>query len=59
MAMPCVLPSTRRWRTGVGMVKEVADWVEHYRRFWEQRFDRLDTYLHELQRKEKKHGRKR
>jgi hypothetical protein len=34
------------------------DWVEHYRRFWEQRFDRLDNYLHELQRKDKKHGRK-
>ena len=39
-------------------LKEVADWVAHYQRFWEQSFDRLDAYLHELQKKEKKHGRK-
>jgi len=30
-------------------LKEVADWVEHYRTLWEQRFDRLDAYLKELQ----------
>ena len=29
-------------------LKSVADWVEHYRRFWEESFDRLDDYLHEL-----------
>ena len=39
-------------------LKEVADWLEHYRRFWEQSFDRLDDYLRELQAKEKKDGRK-
>lgn len=39
-------------------LKEVSDWVERYREIWEQRFDRLDHYLKELQRKEKKHGRK-
>ncbi len=39
-------------------LKEAADWVEHYRRFWEQSFDRLDDYLHELQKKERRHGRK-
>lgn len=38
--------------------KEVADWVGHYRCFWEQSFDRLDEYLRKLQTKEKKHGRK-
>ncbi|HEV8605025.1 MAG TPA: metalloregulator ArsR/SmtB family transcription factor [Tepidisphaeraceae bacterium] len=38
-------------------LKNVADWVEHYRRHWERRFDRLDDYLRELQGKEKKHGR--
>jgi hypothetical protein len=32
------------------------DWREQYRRCWEQRFDRLDTYLYALQRKEKNHG---
>jgi DNA-binding transcriptional ArsR family regulator len=31
-------------------LKEVADWVERYRRFWEERLDRLDDYLSELQR---------
>jgi len=39
-------------------LREVADWVEHYRRFWEESFDRLDAYLKELQRKERKHGHK-
>jgi DNA-binding transcriptional ArsR family regulator len=29
-------------------LKEVHDWVEHYRQFWEQSFDRLDAYLHKL-----------
>ena len=31
-------------------LKEVADWVERYRRFWEERFDRLDDYLSGMQR---------
>jgi len=37
---------------------QVADWVEHYRRFWEQSFDRLDEYLKELRRNEEEqnHG---
>lgn len=39
-------------------LKEVADWLEHYRRFWEESFDRLHDYLRELKKKEKKHGRK-
>jgi DNA-binding transcriptional ArsR family regulator len=34
-------------------LKEVADWVSHYRRFWEESFDRLDGYLRELQKKKK------
>jgi DNA-binding transcriptional ArsR family regulator len=42
-------------------LKEVADWVEHYRQFWEQSFDRLDAYLRDLKKekinKEKKHAR--
>src|SRR6187431_55633 len=42
-----------------GPLKEVADWVAHYRKFWEESFDRLDAYLRELQRKEKKNGRQR
>jgi len=39
-------------------LREVADWVEQYRRFWEQSLDRLGDYLRELQVPEKKHGRK-
>jgi DNA-binding transcriptional ArsR family regulator len=49
----------RPCRLKAGPLEGVADWVEEYRRFWEQRLDRLDDYLNELQgRKEKKHGRK-
>jgi DNA-binding transcriptional ArsR family regulator len=39
-------------------LKQVADWTERYRAIWEQRFDRLDTYLQQLTAKEKTHGRK-
>ena len=38
-----------------GPLKEVADWVDRYRRFWDESFDRLDDYLRELQEREKKH----
>ena len=34
-------------------LKEVAEWVEEYRRFWSESFDRLDDYLQELQAEEK------
>jgi len=39
-------------------LKEAAAWIEHYRRFWTESFDRLDEYLEELKRKEKGHERK-
>jgi len=39
-------------------LKAAADWLDTYRRFWEESLDRLDGYLRELQTKEKKHGRK-
>src|SRR6476661_5278144 len=35
-------------------LKEADDWLEEYRRLWEQRLDRLDDYLRVLQSKEKK-----
>lgn len=47
----------RPCRLEVGPLKDIADWVEHYRRFWDQSFDRLDVYLRELQSKEQKHER--
>jgi DNA-binding transcriptional ArsR family regulator len=43
-----------------GPLKDVAGWLEHYRRFYEESFDQLDEYLRELQRdqiKEKKNDR--
>ena len=50
----------RRPRTLVAApLKNVAEWVESYRRFWEQRFARLDGYLSGLQKKEKRRGRTR
>src|SRR5271163_692333 len=39
-------------------LKEAADWLDEYRRFWEESFDRLDEYLKTLQAKEKKHAEK-
>jgi DNA-binding transcriptional ArsR family regulator len=42
---PCRLEGTR--------LKEVSEWLERYREFWEESFDRLGEYLEEIQ-KEKK-----
>jgi DNA-binding transcriptional ArsR family regulator len=42
----------RQWRPArlrVTPLKEVAEWTDPYRRFWEERYDRLDEYLDELQ----------
>ena len=47
---PCKLEAAR--------LKEVSDWLEHYRQFWEASFDRLDVYLKALQMKEQENGRK-
>ena len=40
---------SRPCRLEAAPLREVADWVEHYRRFWEQSSDRLDDYLQQLQ----------
>jgi DNA-binding transcriptional ArsR family regulator len=45
----------RPCRLEAGPLKQVADWAEGYRRFWEESFDRLDDYLRELKSKEKGH----
>src|SRR5262245_1687778 len=42
---PCKLEPTA--------LKTVDDWLERYRRFWEERFDRLEDYLREIQAQEK------
>jgi DNA-binding transcriptional ArsR family regulator len=43
----------RPCRLNAEPLREVADWVEYYRRFWEDSFDRLDQYLREIQAEEK------
>jgi DNA-binding transcriptional ArsR family regulator len=48
----------RPCRLEAGPLKDAADFLEHYRRFWEQSLDRLQDYLRELQTKpqeKKKH----
>jgi DNA-binding transcriptional ArsR family regulator len=52
----------RQWRPArleAGPLKDVAEWTERYRQFWEESYDRLDEYLGELQDrgKEKDDGR--
>jgi DNA-binding transcriptional ArsR family regulator len=42
----------RPCRLEAGPLKDAADWLEHYRRFWEESFERLDDYLRALQEKE-------
>lgn len=37
-------------------LKDVADWMEQYRVFWEESFDRLDEYLKTVTGKKKKKG---
>jgi DNA-binding transcriptional ArsR family regulator len=37
-------------------LKSASDWIEQNRRMWEERFDRLDAYLRELQSKETDNG---
>ena len=46
---------SRPCRLDAAGLREVADWVDAYRRFWEERFDRLDQYLQTIQNEEKKH----
>jgi DNA-binding transcriptional ArsR family regulator len=43
----------RPCRIEVHALKPVDEWLENYRRLWEERFDRLDDYLRELQAQEK------
>ena len=47
----------RPCRLEAAPLKDAADWLEHYRRFWEESFERLDDYLRELQPEEDTNGR--
>jgi DNA-binding transcriptional ArsR family regulator len=49
----------RPCRIEAGPLKEVADWAERYRHIWEERLDRLGTYLQQVKsREDRSHGRK-
>ena len=48
----------RPCRLEAAPLKEIADWVEYYRKYWEHSFDTLDAYLRNVQSKEKKRARK-
>jgi len=46
----------RPCRITAAPLKDVANWVARYQRFWTESLDRLDDYLRDVQKKEKKHG---
>ena len=48
----------RPCRLKASPLKDVSNWVEQYRRHWEEKLDRLDVYLKELQAQEQDHDRK-
>jgi DNA-binding transcriptional ArsR family regulator len=47
----------RPCRLEAAPLQAVSEWVENYRRFWEEKFASLDHYLSNLQKKEKRHAR--
>ncbi|WP_435008202.1 ArsR/SmtB family transcription factor [Tundrisphaera lichenicola] len=47
----------RPCRLEAAPIKEVAEWAENYRRFWDESFGRLDEYLERLKAREKDHER--
>ena len=48
----------RPCRLEAGPLKGAVDWLERYRRFWDESFDRLDAYLREVQQQGKHDDRK-
>ena len=46
----------RPCRLAAAPLKEVAEWAENYRRFWEASYERLDEYLERLKEKERNRG---
>jgi DNA-binding transcriptional ArsR family regulator len=47
----------RPCRLEAAPLQAVSEWVENYRRFWEEKFASLDRYLSDLRKKEKRHAR--
>jgi DNA-binding transcriptional ArsR family regulator len=50
------IANRRIYKLRTQSLKELDAWLESFRRVWDERFDLLDDYLHELQGKEKKQG---
>ena len=48
----------RPCRIEAGGLKDIDDWLNFYRRFWDERFDRLDDFLRQQQKGGKKNDRK-
>ena len=46
----------RPCRIEAGPLRDAAQWLEHYRHFWDDSFDRLDEYLGESQSGKRKDG---
>jgi DNA-binding transcriptional ArsR family regulator len=46
----------RPCRLEAAPLKDVAEWAENYRRFWDASYERLDEYLQDLKRKESDDG---
>ena len=46
-------------RLNAAPLEGAAQWLGDYRRFWEESLDRLDEYVNEMKRKEKRHESKR
>ena len=48
----------RPCRLNPAPLRDASDWIEEYRKFWEESLDRLEVYLGQLQAKEKNRGKK-
>jgi DNA-binding transcriptional ArsR family regulator len=49
---------SRPCRLEAGRLQEATQWMERYRRLWQESFDRLDGLLDEMKKEEKRHARK-
>lgn len=45
----------RLYRVDMAKLKPIYDWVTPFERYWNERYDRLDEILSEIQKKEKDH----
>jgi len=48
----------RPCRLEAATLKSVDEWLEHYRKLWDEKLDRLESYIREITKKDKDNGRK-